>query len=142
MHLDIRMVRRTFGEQLYQGLIHRYHYLGYPRPVGEHLEYIAFDEEEVTSFTIVLIPFLSQAMHLHLQDISDGKRYRKAKNRLFHWVTDRCVPADITGQRETCVLPSLPERLASGQVRMLGQRTLTLILHHWYCRLKSQLEEN
>ena len=80
------------------------------------------DEEEVTSFTSSLIPLLSQSMHLHSQDISDY--YRKAEklkkeimkicrsparhlgirafqdiftthqNRLFHWVTDRRVPAD------------------------------------------------
>lgn len=40
--LDLRMVRRTSPGRLYQSLIHHYHYLGYTRPVGEHLEYIAF----------------------------------------------------------------------------------------------------
>ena len=39
---DLVMVRRTPDERLYQNLIRRYHYLGYTRPVGEHLEYIAF----------------------------------------------------------------------------------------------------
>jgi hypothetical protein len=42
--LDLFMVRRTPKERLYQSLIHHYHYLGYTRPVGEHLEYVVFSE--------------------------------------------------------------------------------------------------
>ncbi|MFB3902929.1 MAG: Druantia anti-phage system protein DruA [Acidobacteriota bacterium] len=42
LSLDFVMVRGTPRERLYQGLIHHYHYLGYARPVGEHLEYIVF----------------------------------------------------------------------------------------------------
>ena len=82
------------------------------------------DEEEVTAFTSVLIPLLSQSMHLHSPDISDVEYYRTAEklrreimktcrsparhlgirafqeiftaheDRLFHWVADRRVPAD------------------------------------------------
>ncbi len=40
--LDFVMVRRTPQERLYQSLVHHYHYLGYTRPVGEHLEYVVF----------------------------------------------------------------------------------------------------
>ncbi len=39
--IELLQVRRTPLEKLYKGLIHQYHYLGYSRPVGEHLEYIA-----------------------------------------------------------------------------------------------------
>jgi hypothetical protein len=38
--LDIRLVRRAQGEQLFGHLLSRYHYLGYSRPVGEHLKYL------------------------------------------------------------------------------------------------------
>jgi hypothetical protein len=38
----LSMVRRTPDERLYRSLIHQYHYLGYTRPVGEHLEYVAY----------------------------------------------------------------------------------------------------
>ncbi len=38
----LHMVRGSPEEGLYRSLIHRYHYLGFTRPVGEHLEYIAF----------------------------------------------------------------------------------------------------
>ena len=40
--LRIRQVRRTEEDGLYNGLIERFHYLGYTQPVGEHLKQIAF----------------------------------------------------------------------------------------------------
>lgn len=40
--IELFLVRRTSLERLYQSLIEQYHYLGYSRPVGEHLEYMAF----------------------------------------------------------------------------------------------------
>lgn len=40
--LTIRPVRRTAEESLFNGLIERYHYLGYTRPVGEHLKQMVF----------------------------------------------------------------------------------------------------
>jgi hypothetical protein len=40
--IELVPVRRTPFEGLYRGLIGQYHYLGYTRPVGEHLEYMAF----------------------------------------------------------------------------------------------------
>ena len=40
--VELVQVRRTPLETLYKSLIEQYHYLGYTRPVGEHLEYIAF----------------------------------------------------------------------------------------------------
>ncbi len=38
--LEIRLVRRAEGEGLFAHLLCRYHYLGYSRPVGEHLKYL------------------------------------------------------------------------------------------------------
>lgn len=40
--LEFVQVRRTPGEALFDSLIHQYHYLGYTRPVGEHLKYLVF----------------------------------------------------------------------------------------------------
>ncbi len=42
--LEIRQVRRTSYEKLFNSLIDRHHYLGYCHPVGEHLKYIVFTE--------------------------------------------------------------------------------------------------
>lgn len=38
--LEILQVRRRKEEAFYDGLIEEYHYLGYTRPVGEHLKYL------------------------------------------------------------------------------------------------------
>ena len=38
--LEIRLVRRADGESLFNYLLNRHHYLGFSRPVGEHLKYL------------------------------------------------------------------------------------------------------
>lgn len=38
--LDVEQVRRTSDEPLVQALLEAHHYLGYARPVGEHLKYL------------------------------------------------------------------------------------------------------
>lgn len=40
--LSFRQVRRTEWEGLFNGLIAKHHYLGYTRPVGEHLKYLVY----------------------------------------------------------------------------------------------------
>ncbi len=40
--LEIRQVRRTGEEELFNGLIERFHYLGYTQPVGEHLKQMIY----------------------------------------------------------------------------------------------------
>jgi len=42
--LEIRQVRRSSYEKLFNSLIAHHHYLGYCHPVGEHLKYIVFTE--------------------------------------------------------------------------------------------------
>ena len=42
--LEIRQVRRTSFEKLFNSLIAQHHYLGYSHPVGEHLKYIVYTE--------------------------------------------------------------------------------------------------
>jgi len=40
--LEIRQVRRTPDEALFNALVQQHHYLGYTQPVGEHLKYMVF----------------------------------------------------------------------------------------------------
>jgi len=40
--IELRSVRKTKDEKLYNSLIHEYHYLKYAQPVGENFKYIAF----------------------------------------------------------------------------------------------------
>jgi hypothetical protein len=43
--IEIRQVRRTSLESLFNSLIERDHYLGYTQPVGEHLKYMLFADD-------------------------------------------------------------------------------------------------
>ena len=40
--LEIRQVRRTPDEAVFNALMHQHHYLGYTQPVGEHLKYMVY----------------------------------------------------------------------------------------------------
>lgn len=62
--IGLRQVRRTLDEPVVQALLDAYHYLGYTRPVGEHLKYM------VTAGDRVIGCFLwsSAARHLAPRD--------------------------------------------------------------------------
>ncbi len=45
--IELRQVRRTPEEKLFNGLIRQYHYLGYTNPVGEHLKYLVYAGERL-----------------------------------------------------------------------------------------------
>lgn len=47
--LELKMVRHTSLQPLYNSLIHRYHYLGYRQIVGAHLKYMAFLNGQVVA---------------------------------------------------------------------------------------------
>jgi hypothetical protein len=40
--LEVRQVRRTPDEAVFNGLMHQHHYLGYTQPVGEQLKYMVY----------------------------------------------------------------------------------------------------
>ena len=40
--VELRQVRRTPEEALFNSLVHQHHYLGYAQPVGEHLKYLVY----------------------------------------------------------------------------------------------------
>jgi len=40
--IELRQVRRTPEEALFNSLVHQHHYLGYAQPVGEHLKYLIY----------------------------------------------------------------------------------------------------
>ena len=45
--IELRQVRRTPEEKLFNNLIQQYHYLGYTNPVGEHLKYLVYSGDRV-----------------------------------------------------------------------------------------------
>jgi hypothetical protein len=63
--LDFVQVRRSPLERLFDGLIHQYHYLGYTRPVGEHLKYLVFSR---AGRPVACLAFSSAPRHLGPRD--------------------------------------------------------------------------
>ena len=120
------------------------------------------DNSEVVAFTSTFIPLLSQAMHLHSQPIPDDQYYAAAQglqhqiqkvvqspaehlgirriqdiftdnaHRLYHWVTDRKVPAD-NNRAERELRPTVIARKVSfGSQSDAGAKTreiLTSLVH-------------
>ena len=62
--LEFRQVRRTPEEALFDSLLDQHHYLGYQRPVGEHLKYLVHARGQV----IACLAWSSAARHLKLRD--------------------------------------------------------------------------
>jgi hypothetical protein len=62
--VELLGVRRTLLEKLYRGLIQQYHYLGYTRPVGEHLEYLAMSKGQ----PVACLGWCSAPRHIGCRD--------------------------------------------------------------------------
>jgi len=43
--IELKQVRKSPSEKLFNSLISQYHYLGYSQPIGEHLKYIAYSRQ-------------------------------------------------------------------------------------------------
>lgn len=62
--LELRQVRHTGEESLFNSLIEQYHYLGYSQPVGEHLKYLVFAHQR----PIAALAWSSAPRHLGPRD--------------------------------------------------------------------------
>jgi hypothetical protein len=79
--LEFRLVRRTPQEALFDSLIHYHHYLGYTRPVGEHLKYLVSTKD---GRPVAALAFSSAPRHLGPRDRFIGwpAIFRRANIRL------------------------------------------------------------
>jgi hypothetical protein len=79
--LEFALVRRTPQERLYDSLIHHHHYLGYTRPVGEHLKYLV---SSIGGRPVAALAFSSAPRHLAPRDrfIGWSAEVRRANIRL------------------------------------------------------------
>jgi Domain of unknown function (DUF4338) len=62
--LEVRQVRRTPEEALFNSLLQQHHYLGYTQPVGEHLKYVVFAQGR----PIACLAWSSAPRHLGSRD--------------------------------------------------------------------------
>ncbi|MFQ5917275.1 MAG: DUF4338 domain-containing protein [Candidatus Binatia bacterium] len=76
--LEIRQVRRTASEKLFNSLIEQYHYLGYCQPVGEHLKYLIF----ALGRPVACMAFSSAPRHIGCRDRFIGWSARMRRENL------------------------------------------------------------
>ena len=92
--LEVRQVRRTPEEALFNSLLQQHHYLGYTQPVGEHLKYLVYAQGR----PIACVAWSSAPRHLGSRDRFIGwdaqarlENMRTA--RLQHAISDSAVGA-------------------------------------------------
>jgi Domain of unknown function (DUF4338) len=83
--LDIRLVRQTKDEELFNSLLETHHYLGYSRPVGEHLKYMVFMDGR----PLACLTWCSPVRHLRSRDeyIGWNQEHRTKNLRLIAYNT-------------------------------------------------------
>lgn len=83
--IELRQVRRTPEEALFNSLVHQHHYLGYTQPVGEHLKYLVF----AGGRPIACVAWSSAPRHLGSRDrfIGWSKQERLANIRMLAYNT-------------------------------------------------------
>jgi hypothetical protein len=83
--LEVRQVRRTPEEALFNSLLQQHHYLGYSQPVGEHLKYLVF----ACGRPIACVAWSSAPRHLGSRDrfIGWGPQARLNNIRLLAYNT-------------------------------------------------------
>jgi hypothetical protein len=83
--LQMRQVRRTPEEALFNSLLERHHYLGYTQPVGEHLKYLVYAQGR----PVACMAWSSAPRHLGSRDrfIGWGPEARLRNIRLLAYNT-------------------------------------------------------
>ena len=83
--LELRQVRRTPDESLFNSLMQQHHYLGYAQPVGEHLKYLVYAQGR----PVACLAWSSSPRHLGSRDrhIGWSKEVRLANINLLAYNT-------------------------------------------------------
>lgn len=103
--LTIRLVRRTGDETLFAQLLRDHHYLGYSRPVGEHLKYLVVAGER----PVACLAWSSAPLQLNLRDQFVGapkQAYRHNLHQIAYnsrylilpWVNVRHLASHLLGR--------------------------------------------
>jgi hypothetical protein len=76
--IELRPVRRTPEEKLFDGLLEQYHYLAYTQPVGEHLKYLVW----AGGTPLACLAWSSAPRHLEPRDQFIGWTAAQRRERL------------------------------------------------------------
>jgi hypothetical protein len=118
--LELRQVRRTPEEALFNSLLQQHHYLGYSQPVGEHLKYLLFARGR----PIACVAWSSAPRHLGSRDrfIGWGAQARLKNIRLLAYNTRFLILPWVT-------VPHLASHILGRMARMLSADWQHLYAH-------------
>jgi Domain of unknown function (DUF4338) len=121
--LEIRQVRRTPDEAMFNSLIQQHHYLGYTQPVGEHLKYVVY----AGARPIACAAWSSAPRHLGSRDrfIGWAPKARLANVRLLAYNTRFLILPWV-------VVPHLASHLLARMARRLSPDWQALYGHPIY----------
>ena len=121
--LEVRQVRRTPEEALFNSLLEHHHYLGYAQPVGEHLKYLIYARGR----PIACVAWSSAPRHLGSRDrfIGWGPKARLANIGLLAYNTRFLVLPWVT-------VPHLASHILGRMARMLSADWQRLYAHPIY----------
>jgi hypothetical protein len=118
--LRFEQVRRTVCEPLFHYLIEQHHYLGYTRPVGEHLKYLVYSGDRV----VAALAWSSAAHGLRCRDrfIGWSAAARRANRHLLAYNSRFLVPPWVR-------VPHLASHVLGRMTRQLS-RDWEQLYHH------------
>jgi hypothetical protein len=121
--LEMRQVRRTPEEALFNSLLERHHYLGYTQPVGEHLKYLVYAQGR----PVACVAWSSAPRHLGSRDryIGWGSEARLENIRLLAYNTRFLILPWVT-------VPHLASHILGRMARMLSADWQRLYGHPIY----------
>lgn len=122
--LQLRQVRRTPEEGLFNSLVEQHHYLGYAQPVGEHLKYLVYAADR----PVACVAWSSAPRHLGSRDrfIGWDATARLANIRLLAYNTRLLILPWVR-------VPHLASHLLGRMARVLSADWQRLYGHpiHW-----------
>jgi len=121
--LEVRQVRRTPEEALFNSLLAQHHYLGYTQPVGEHLKYLVYARGR----PVACVAWSSAPRHLGSRDrfIGWDKQARLKNIRLLAYNTRFLILPWVT-------VPHLASHILGRMTRMLSLDLQRLYGHPIY----------
>ena len=121
--LEVRQVRRTPEEGLFNSLLQQHHYLGYTQPVGEHLKYLVYAQGR----PIACVAWSSSPRHLGSRDryIGWDKHARQRNIGLLAYNTRFLILPWV-------VVPHLASHILGRMARMLSADWCRLYAHPIY----------
>lgn len=121
--LEVRQVRRTPEEDLFNSLLQQHHYLGYSQPVGEHLKYLFYARGR----PVACVAWSSAPRHLGSRDrfIGWGPQARLQNIRLLAYNTRFLILPWVT-------VPHLASHILGRMARLLSADWQSMYGHPIY----------